>query len=171
MADDALQPVYVSRTIKAPAQRIFDLLARPDVHPRIDGSGMLRASTGTSAGAVITGLGDVFTMAMHNDELGDYEMANHVVEFEPGRRIGWEPVLKSSSRPEDQDDIGQRAEYRWSYELTPLGDDETLVTEAYDCRRAPQWLRTAVKGGNRWVNSMTRTLEKLDALSREPAGT
>ena len=45
-----------------------------------------------SSGGVISGVGDVFTMKMHNDEMGDYEMANHVVEYEPNRRIGWEPV-------------------------------------------------------------------------------
>jgi len=28
-----------------------------------------------------------------------------------------------------------------------------------------------VKGSNRWVNSMTTTLEKLDALSRQSADT
>jgi len=45
------------------------------------------------------------------------------------------------------------------------------VTEIYDCSRAPEWLRRAVKGGARWIDSMTATLGKLDALtaeSREP---
>ena len=40
------------------------------------------------------------------------------------------------------------------------------MTEIYDCTRAPEWLRKAVKGGSRWIASMTVTLEKLDALSR-----
>jgi hypothetical protein len=42
----------------------------------------------------------------------------------------------------------------------------TLVTETYDCSRAPGWLRKAVKGGARWIDSMTVTLERLDELSR-----
>ncbi len=37
-----------------------------------------------------------------------------------------------------------------------------MVTETYDRTRAPEWLRTAVKGGQRWVASMTTTLDKLD---------
>ncbi len=161
MSDDTRQPVSVSRTIGAPADKLFDFLAHPANHPLIDGSGMLREG---SSGA-ISGVGDVFTMKMHNDEMGDYEMSNYVVEFEPGRRLTWEPVLKAASRPEDQGDIGDRSEHRWSFELTPLDAASTLVTETYDCSRAPAWLRKAVKGGTRWTASMTVTLEKLDALS------
>jgi uncharacterized protein YndB with AHSA1/START domain len=155
------QPVSVSRTIEVPAETLFDLVAHPANHPLIDGSGMLREA---SAG-VISGVGDVFEMKMHNAEMGDYEMANYVVEYEPGRRIGWEPVLKAASRPEDQADIGGRSEHRWSFEFTPLNTSSTLVTETYDCSRAPDWLRKAVKGGARWIDSMTVTLERLDDLS------
>jgi len=162
MTGDTCQPVSVSRTIEAPADKLFELLAHPASHPLIDGSGMLREGSG----GVISSVGDVFTMRMHNDEMGDYEMANHVVEYEPNRRIGWAPVLKSASRPEDQAEIGDRSEHRWTYELMPLDATSTLVTETYDCSRAPEWLRKAVTGGTRWVASMTATLEKLDTLSR-----
>ena len=43
-----------------------------------------------ASGGVIAGVGDLVTMTMHNDEKGDYEMASHVVEYEPDCRIGWE---------------------------------------------------------------------------------
>lgn len=36
-------------------------------------------------------MGDVFVMKMYFTELGEYEMNNHVVEYEPDRRIGSEP--------------------------------------------------------------------------------
>jgi hypothetical protein len=104
----------------------------------------------------------VFTMSMHNDEMGDYEITNHVVEYTRNRRIAWEPVLSAASRPEDQADIGDRGHHRWTYELTPDGPGSTIVIETYDCTRAPEWLRKAVKNGQRWVASMTATLEKLD---------
>ena len=162
MTGDTCQPVSVSRTIGVPAGKLFDFLADPANHPLIDGSGMLREASG----GVISRVGDVFTMKMHNDEMGDYEMSNYVVELEPGRRLGWEPVLAAASRPEDQADIGDRSEHRWSYELTPLDPVSTMVTETYDCSRAPAWLRKAVKNGTRWTASMTATLEKLDVLSR-----
>lgn len=162
MTDDTRQPVSVSRRIEVPAHKLFAFLAHPANHPLIDGSGMLREGSGGAIAAV----GDVFTMTMHNDEMGDYEMANYVVEYEPDRRIGWEPVLKAASRPEDQAGIGDRGEVRWTYEFMPLSATSTLVTETYDCSRAPEWLRRAVRGGTRWVASMTTTLEKLDALGR-----
>lgn len=161
MPETACPPVTVSRTIDVPAQRVFGILADPARHPLIDGSDMLLASTG----GAITGVGDVFTMKMHNDEMGEYEMANDVIEFEPNRRIVWEPVMRAASRPEYQASVGERAHYRWGYELTPLSDSSTLVTEIYDCSRSPQWLRSAVKDGTRWIRDMTATLEKLDALS------
>jgi hypothetical protein len=162
MTSDTSEPVSVSRTIEVPSGELFGFLADPANHPRIDGSGMLRQASG----GAISGVGDVFTMKMHNDEMGDYEMANHVVEYEFGRRICWEPVMKAASRPEDEDAIGDPAWHRWSYELTPLSAGSTLVTETFDCSRSPDWLRKAVKGGNRWIDAMTATLEKLDTLSR-----
>jgi hypothetical protein len=164
MTDQTCPPVSVSRTIEAPAERLFGLLAHPDNHPLIDGSGMLTAAP---SDVVLSQVGDVFPMKMHNAEMGDYEMANYVVEFEPDRRIGWEPVLTAASRQEDQDAIGDPGQQRWSFDLTPLGSGSTLVTETYDCSRSPEWLRRAVRGGNRWIDSMTATLEKLEALSRD----
>jgi len=154
--------VTVSRTIEAPAAKLFGLLIHSANHPLIDGSGMLREAP---SDIVLSGVGDVFTMKMHNDEMGYYEMANHIIEYEPDRRIGWEPVLKSASREEDQASIGDPAHHRWSFELTPTGPQTTLVTETYDCTGSPEWLRKATKGGTRWTASMTATLEKLDALS------
>jgi len=163
MTDGTWQPVSVSRIIDAPAGKLFGLLAHSANHPLIDGSGMLREAP---SDVVLSQVGDVFTMRMHNDEMGDYEMANQVVEYELNRRIGWEPFLIAASREEDQADIGDRAEHRWSYELTPIDPQTTLVTETYDCVRSPEWLRKAVKGGTRWIASMTVTLERLDEMSR-----
>lgn len=163
MSDETCPPVSVSRTIGAPAEKLFGILARPDRHPLIDGSGMLREATSDE---VLTGVGDVFTMAMHNDEMGDYEMSNYVVQYDLNRRIGWEPTLRAASRQEDQAGIGDRSEpHLWAFDLVPVDAGSTLVTETYDCSRAPAWLRKAVRGGERWRESMTLTLEKLDALS------
>jgi hypothetical protein len=162
VTDETGQPVSVSRTIHAGADRLFGILAGPGNHPVIDGSGMLTESTGGQ----ITAVGDVFTMKMHNGEMGDYEIANHVVEFELNRRLGWEPELTAASREEDKDGIGQHPGHRWSFELTPLDPGSTVVIETYDCSRAPDWLRQATKGGALWTDAMTATLAKLDELSQ-----
>lgn len=160
MTDGGVRPVSVSRHIEASVEELFAIIADPATHPSFDGSGMLREATSNSA---IARVGDVFTMSMHNDEMGDYEMANHVVEYELNRRIAWEPVLKVASRAEDEGDVGDRSGHRWIYELTPVGPTTTIVTETYDCTSAPEWLRKAVKNGDRWAGSMTATLERLDA--------
>ena len=72
------------------------------------------------------------------------------------------PVLTAASRPEDQAEIGDCSHHQWIYELSPDGPSTTIVTETYDCTRAPEWLRRAVKNGQRWAEAMTTTLEKLD---------
>ncbi len=159
MTTISCQPVSVTRTIKAASEELFAFLADPARHPEIDGSGMLRRAVSSSP---IGGLGDTFVMSMHNDEMGDYEITNHVVEYERNRRIGWEPVLSAASRSEDQAEIGDRGQHRWIYDLKPVGPCATVVTEIYDCGRAPDWLRRAVRNGDRWVDSMTTTLDRLD---------
>ena len=82
------EPITVSRRIGAPVSEIFRLLADPRKHLDLDGSGMLRE---VASGTAICGVGDVFVMNMYFDELGDYQMINHVVTYEPVRCIGWEP--------------------------------------------------------------------------------
>lgn len=154
------EPVSVSRRIEAPAALVFAILADPARHPEIDGSGMLREATD---GRPVRGVGDTFGMRMHNDEMGDYEMLNHVVQYEQDRRIGWEPVLSRAGRQEDEADVGERSGHRWSYLLTPDGQG-TVVTQTYDCSVAPDWLKKAVREGERWRSSMTRTLENLSEI-------
>ncbi|MFZ0995371.1 MAG: SRPBCC family protein [Candidatus Dormiibacterota bacterium] len=162
MPDHKRDTVSVTRTIEAPAGRIFALITDPAMHLPLDGSGMLRP--GVEAAAV-SGVGDVFRMSMHNDEMGDYEMENQVVEYEQDRRIAWQPVMVSASRPEDQAAIGNSARQRWGYVLVPAGSRATEVTEFYDCSRSPDWLRKAVRGGERWRAAMTTTLDNLARLS------
>lgn len=167
MAGGKYEPVTVSRRIGSPASAIFRILADPGRHRDLDGSGMLREMV---SGAAISGVGDVFVMKMYFTELGDYEMNNHVVEYEPDRRIGWEPEAgrgHSNAAPE----ASRQARWgqRWSFELTPDGPDATIVTEIFDCSRVPEDERVDIGNGNIWIESMNRTLERLDGLcTRQP---
>src|SRR5580658_1794920 len=111
--------VSVTRRIEAPVERVFAVLSDPARHPSFDGSDMLRDG---SANQPIQAVGDAFTVKMYNDEMGDYEMRNYVVDYELHRRIVWEPVLSAASRAEDRADIGERAGHRWGYELESDGD-------------------------------------------------
>jgi uncharacterized protein YndB with AHSA1/START domain len=169
MASDQYQPVAVSRRVCAPAEEIFRVLADPVRHPEFDGSQMLR---GAVSADVISGLGDVFVMKMYFSEIGDYEMNNHVVEYEPNRRIGWEPEA-GRGHPNTAPGSPESARWgqRWTFELTPDGPDATVVTEIYDCSRAPAEERVGMEDGKIWIEAMTATLERLDALcARESDG-
>jgi hypothetical protein len=156
MDNDERQTVSVSRRIEAPAGDIFALLADPGRHPTLDGSGMLRPG---ATNEVISGVGDVFIMKMFFPAMGDYEMLNRVVAFEPDRRISWEP---SSPEADPATEAGSRNGSRWMFELAPDGPAATLVTETYDCTDSPDHIREAVDNGRAWIDGMTATLERLD---------
>jgi hypothetical protein len=153
------KPVAVSRRIAAPAADIFRILADPAKHLDLDGSGMVRGSV---SGAPVTRVGDVFVIKMYYSELGDYEMNNHVVEYELNRRIGWEP--ESGRGHPDAGGPGSRWGQRWSYELEPDGPEATVVTETYDCSATAQATRVSMDDGRIWIDSMAKTLERLDDL-------
>jgi hypothetical protein len=160
MAD--YEPVKVSRRIRAEPGFIFALLADPARHHEFDGSGMLSTA---ASGSVITRVGDEFTMNMFFDRLGgEYIMLNRVVEFEPDRRIGWEPAPGDERSGAGDVRIGSRVGTRWSFELVPDKAGATIVTEIYDCEDAPPELRQVIDDGRYWENSMTKTLSMLDGL-------
>jgi hypothetical protein len=154
--------ISVSRDIPAAAGRIFSFLVSSAAHPEVDGSGMLRSPLDD---VVISKVGDVFAIPMFNDEMGDYVMENRVVEFEPDRRIVWEPVMRSIERPEYQSDVGESAHHQWGWQLEPLDAGRTRVTEFFDCSRSPDWLQQAVKGGERWRTEIEASLENLERLA------
>jgi uncharacterized protein YndB with AHSA1/START domain len=154
--------VSVSRRIEAPADRLFALLADSANHPLIDGSGMVREPAPANR---LSRIGDWFVMDMHHERFGDYQMRNEVVEYEAGRRLVWEPARVAAS-PEEQEEIGAPARYRWGYEFAPDGPGATLVTETFDCSRSPEDLREAVQEGEGWRDAMTASLARLELLSQ-----
>ena len=119
MSEPGTTSITVSRDIAAPPERVFALLADPDRHPDLDATGMVRASRTHLA---VTELGDVFTMEMRQEQMGDYVIENHVVVYEPDRAIGWAPA--GEGRPP----TGHT--YTWS--LSDDGADGTVVTQTYD---------------------------------------
>jgi hypothetical protein len=168
VAEEA-KSIEVSRRIEAPAALIFKILANPQRHRELDGSGMLR---GAVLDGRISGVGDTFTMKMHR--LGDdYLMINYVVEFESDRRLSWEPAPGDPSRTEGDDPskVGIPAGYRWGFRLTPDGEHATVVTEVFDYGPLPEDL---LRDGGVWINgsnsvlaSMAASLELLERISTE----
>lgn len=136
--------VSASKTIAAPAQRIFDLLADPGKHALIDGSGTVLASRGS---AQRLRLGSTFGMDM---KMGvPYKITNKVVEFEDGRLIAWRHFGR----------------HRWRWELTPIDDNTTEVTETFDWSTSPAGaLYPLLKFPENNHKAIKRTLERLAEL-------
>ena len=101
--------------IAAPASTIFDVLADPTQHERFDGSGTLQ---GDASGPERLSMGARFGMGVRIKV--PYRTDNTVVEFEEGRLIAWCHFNR----------------HRWRYELEPIDDTSTRVTETFDGRTA-----------------------------------
>ena len=111
----------VTRNLPIPARRLFAVLSDPGRHSAIDGSGMVRGAATTER---ITRVGDVFRMVVYHPAAGEYETDNHVVEFEPLRRIAWAPSIVGDDP----------AGWRWIWDLAEEGGS-TAVTHTYDWSR------------------------------------
>ena len=106
-----------SIVVEAPASVVFDILADPRQHIRIDGSGTVK---GIVEGPERLTLGSEFGMNMKRG-LG-YRTTNTVVEYEQDALIAWK----------------HRGAHRWRYEITPEGDPTEgmyRVTETWDGTR------------------------------------
>jgi uncharacterized protein YndB with AHSA1/START domain len=111
--------ISVTGTVDAPVERVFALLADPDRHPDLDGSGTVLASHTHLA---ITEVGDVFVMEMEHPDRGRYRVENHVVRYEPDRTLAWAPAA-----------VGQAPSgHVWGWELESSDDDRTVVTHYHD---------------------------------------
>jgi uncharacterized protein YndB with AHSA1/START domain len=120
MADDidGSRVVSASRTIAAPPEQIFELVADPSRQPEWDGNDNLSQA---EQGQRVRAVGDVFTMTLTGGQVRE----NHVVEFEEGRLIAWTPS-----------EVGKRPPgHLWRWELEPAADGRTRVTHTYDWTR------------------------------------
>jgi hypothetical protein len=142
-----MSSLLVSRSVvvNAPADEIFNLLADPARHHEIDGSGTVTAVHPDSPKRL--SLGVQFGMQM---KLGaPYKITNTVMEFDEGRRIAWRHL----------------GHHVWRYELEPLPDGTTKVTETFDgtVARVPLALKL-INAGKRNAEAIEQTLANLQAL-------
>jgi uncharacterized protein YndB with AHSA1/START domain len=103
--------VRLTIDIAAPAEVVFDMLADPAQHAKIDGSTTVRRLV---RGPHRLSAGSRFSMSMRLFGV-PYRVTNRVVEFEPNRLIAWRHF-------EPQ---------RWRYELEPIIGG-TRVRESFD---------------------------------------
>lgn len=145
--------ITVERVIPAPAQQIFDLLADPAGHERIDGSGTVQKAR---SGSRRLKLGDTFGMDM---KLGiSYSTRNEVVEFEENRRIAWRTL---AAPPVSLFVTGRT----WRYELEPV-DGGTRVRETWDISTESPLSRPVVRMtmAKDTARNMERTLARIEEL-------
>jgi len=144
-SENKARQVSVSATINARPGVIFSLLTDPSKHPLIDGSGSVRRAR--VPGQVRLGLGSKFSMDMRVGIA--YRVTNTVVEFEEGRLIAWRHF----------------GGHRWRWQLEPVGENSTLVTETFDwsTSKAPRFIeRRGYPESNRV--GMVETLARLEAV-------
>lgn len=133
--------------ITAPAAQIFDLLARPGKHALFDGSGTV---VGNASGPERLTLGSKFGMGMKIKV--PYRIKNEVVEFDEGTRIAWRHF----------------GGHRWRYELQPIDEQTTLVTETFDGSTAR--FPPSLKLMNAYENNekaIAKTLVRMKALMEQ----
>lgn len=136
------QQVSGTRGIAAAPEDIFDILADHTRHPELDGSGTVRGSRRSSHKRLE--LGSTFAMDM---KMGaSYKILNTVVEFEENRLIAWRHYYG----------------HRWRWELEPLSDGTSQVTETFDWSTAKHpWLISLIRAPQRNKRSIEKTLDIL----------
>ncbi len=143
-----VRSVSTSRTIPAPPERIFEVLADPAQHSVIDGSGTVQ---GTREAPSRLSLGATFGMSVKRGVR--YPITNTVIEFEEGRGIAWRHFHG----------------HVWRYRLDPV-DHGTRVTETFDwaSSRFPRYIEL-LSYPRRNLADMERTLVRLAEVVVGPA--
>ena len=140
--DTKTKIVSVERVIPAAPGLIFEILADPRQHSKIDGSGSVKAAKVSAPSRLSKG--SKFTMDMKI--LIPYKMTNTVVEFEENRRIAWQHF----------------GGHIWRYILKPV-DGGTKVTEQFDYNGSKSALALKLRGSMSTNEKfMIKTLENIE---------
>src|ERR1700753_611172 len=143
--------VSVERFIKAPAGKIFALLADAGNHASFEGSESVNHASKKS---VPLSMGSKFGMAMRGRKetlFLPYRTTNTVIEYEPNARIAWQTTALGGL-------VGGRV---WRYDLAPA-DGGTLVRETWDVSQEKN-KRMVISGSmpQRTADGMRATLDRI----------
>ena len=146
IVDTGIELFYKTQLeIKAPAKVIFDLIADPRNHQKIDGSGMLQGELRAPERLY---LGAKFGMKMKI--IIPYLIKNEVVEFEENKSLAWRHLMHNV----------------WRYELIEIDPRTTRVIQTWDGRKArsKRWVSQSYK----WVpRAMAKTLVRLKDMAEK----
>ena len=143
------QVVSATREIAASAELIFELIAEPARQPRWDGNDNLAEAP---PGQRVRAVGDVFTMTTTKGNVRE----NHVVEFDEGRRIAWQPAEPAMEPPG----------HLWRWELEPIDSTRTRVTHTYDWTRLTDESRVS-RARATTAERLQSSLDRLAALAEQ----
>ena len=141
------QVVSASRRIAAPAATIFEFIADPARQPEWDGNDNLGHAPG---GQRVRAAGDVFTMTLNHGAVRE----NHVVEFDEGRLIAWQPSEAGGTPPG----------HLWRWQLEPVDDGHTLVTHTYDWTQLTDPKRLE-RARNTTADNLHASMDRLAAIA------
>ena len=153
------QRVSATRRIRASARDLFEIVASPEGHVRIDGSGMLEATGDTKR---LTAVGETFDMQMDRTPRNDipglvkYTVRNTVTQIIPDRLVEW------TIGGVDQPPLG----HVYGWQLDPVSDTETDVTNYCDWTNITPELRARRPD---WpivpVEMLEQSVAKLDRIA------
>lgn len=153
------QRVSATRRIKAPAHVLYEIVASPEGHVRIDGSGMLDAAPDAKP---LTAVGETFDMEMDRTPLNDipglvkYKVRNTVTQIEPDHLVEW--TIGGIDTPP----LG----HVYGWQLDAVSDTETDVTNYCDWTNITDELRARRPD---WpivpVEMLEQSVAKLDAIA------
>jgi hypothetical protein len=136
--DDETGTMRISATGRVPASAadVFAVVASPDGHVAVDGSGMLLSAPDARP---LVAVGQKFTMSMDREPLGDiplgkYTVHNAVTQLVPDRLVEWNIGLNE----------GEPLGHVYGWELEPVSETETLVTNYCDWTNLDERLREHV---------------------------
>jgi hypothetical protein len=127
--------LQASRFINASEEDIFALLADPSRHTEFDVADALRGPEGDTP--PMLEVGQVFTMKMHQPDVGEYQEFNKVTAYmapaatELLSRIGWAPSVDPSSPMAEKLGEMNASGHTYTYELERV-EGGTKVTLIYD---------------------------------------
>ncbi len=139
------EPRKISRSaeVSAPAGEIFEMVADPRRHGELDGSGTVMS---TVAGPQRLSQGARFSVRMRQYGV-PYRITSQVTDFAEGRVVEWRHPLG----------------HRWRWELTPVSERVTVVTETYDYSQ----IGAAKARGLRLFGSLRQNTAGIEATLRQ----
>lgn len=151
----------VERTIAAPPEKIWALVADPRRHKDINGNDTVRDAFDVPHSLA---LGSTFGMNMEFG--GEYTMVNTVIEYDENRRIAWQARPPGTGSPW-RNVFGGRI---WRFELEPV-DGGTRVRETWDVSQEGKFgTRYLVRlYGTKTRANMQKTLDRIEKLATSSA--